>query len=81
MDRSRRTKGCMDCTIPVLRRSSAPFLPDRFHLTLAFHSPPFFHDLPNTRLTTGQNVGPALCPRDGRGRAHAPATSPDAASG
>jgi hypothetical protein len=81
--RSRRTEGCTDCTVPVLRRSSDPSLPDRFHRILALCSPPFYHYLPNTRLSTDQTVDHILCLHHGRARvrAHAPAPSPDAASG
>jgi hypothetical protein len=82
-ERNRRAGDCTDCTIPVPRRSSAPYRPDRFHLILAFHSPPLCHGLPNTLLTIGQDVGLVLCLRRGhiRARRRVLATSPDIASG
>jgi hypothetical protein len=81
--RSRRTEGCTDYTVPVLRRSSGPSLPDRFHQILALTSPPFCHYLPNTLLSTDQTVDLVLCLRHGRARVrrHALAALPDAASG
>ena len=81
--RSQRTRGCTDCTVPVLRRSSGPSLPDRFHQILALCSPPFYHYLPNTRLSADQTVDHVLCLRHGRARVrrHALAALPDAASG
>jgi hypothetical protein len=63
MDRSRRIRGCMDCTTPVLRRSSVPFRLVQYHQILAFHSPPFYCRLAISLLTTDQIVVHVLCLR------------------
>jgi hypothetical protein len=91
MGRSRRIRGCRDCTAPALRRSSVPFRLVQYHRILAFHSPPFCYCLAILLLTTGQIVVHVLCLRYAwaesirrgcvRVRKHAPATSPGALCG